>query len=340
MEDLNYKIAGVDIAAGELAVRKIKTIVRETFNKNVLTDLGSFGGLYSIDLNQWKSPIMVGSTDGVGTKIMIAGMASVYNTVGQDLVNHCVNDILVQGALPQFFMDYIGVGRLDPEKIEKIVEGLAKACCENEMSLIGGEMAEMPGIYQEKDFDLCGTIVGLVEKDYVITGNAIKPGDIIVAFPSNGLHTNGYSLVRKIVFDHLGLKVDSYVGELQETLSEALLRVHISYLPIMKRYLQVQGLHGMAHITGGGIPGNLKRVIPDHMVAVVDTKSWEVPRLFTYLGEAGSIETDELYQVFNMGIGFVAVVDQDLAKEMVKDVNAMIIGEIQGNSRKEKVILK
>ncbi|MDD3502087.1 MAG: phosphoribosylformylglycinamidine cyclo-ligase, partial [Candidatus Cloacimonetes bacterium] len=260
---MDYKKSGVDIEAGENAVNRIKSLVRTTYNKNVLTELGAFGGLYQVDLTSWKEPVMVASTDGVGTKLMVAAMAGVYDTVGQCLVNHCVNDIFVQGAVPQYFMDYIGCSKLLPDRVEMIISGMTKACRENEMSLIGGEMAEMPGIYHNDDFDLVGTIVGLIEKSKIITGEAIQEGDIVVGFTGNGLHTNGYSLARKVFFDVMGKKVDDYVSELGETVGEALLRVHPSYYPLLKDWVDPSFNHGMAHITGGGLPGNIKRVIPN-----------------------------------------------------------------------------
>ncbi len=336
---MDYKKSGVDIKAGEESVNRIKPMVKSTFNKNVLTQIGGFGGLYQVDLTRWKEPVLVSSADGVGTKIMVAGMAGVYDTVGQDLVNHCVNDILVQGAIPQYFLDYIGVGKLNPQNIEAIISGFVKACRENDMALIGGEMAEMPGIYDPEDFDLAGTIVGLVEKKKIITGEEIKAGDVVLGFESTGLHTNGYSLARAIVFDILKLKHDSLLPGMKYTVAEAFLKIHKSYLPYMKAFLEPNQVHGMAHITGGGIQGNLKRVIPDSLTAVVDVKAWETPELFKLLVDAGKVEAIESYSAFNMGIGYIVVCPETVANQMMKAIPVREIGVIEKNLYAEKVKL-
>ncbi|HNX00586.1 MAG TPA: phosphoribosylformylglycinamidine cyclo-ligase [Candidatus Cloacimonadota bacterium] len=339
---MDYKKSGVNIEAGEDAVSRIKPLVRATFNQNVLTDIGGFGGLYALDLAKWKHPVLVSSMDGVGTKILVAQMAGVYDTVGQDLVNHCVNDIFVQGAIPQYFLDYIGVGRLSPDVVVEIISGLSKACSENRMSLIGGEMAEMPGIYAEKDFDLAGTIVGLVEKENLINGSTIKEGDVILGYPSNGLHTNGYSLARQIVFHQMNLAVDSYIPELQDTVGAALLKVHPSYFPILANHANPQIIHGMAHITGGGLPGNVKRIIPDGLQATIDTKTWERPTIFRYLMNTGQIDENEMYRAFNMGIGFIIVVPEKNTDTFINETNAVKIGLIEKNkglSEKVKLLL-
>lgn len=337
---MDYKSSGVDIAAGEEAVQRIKGLVKGTFNRNVLAEIGSFGGLYQLDLEKWKKPVMVSSTDGVGTKLIVARMADRYDTVGQDLVNHCVNDIFVQGAHPQFFMDYIGCGRLIPEKIEKVISGMTKACTENSMSLIGGEMAEMPGIYSDDDIDLVGTIVGLVEKDQLITGEMIEEGDVVIGLTGNGLHTNGYSLARKIMFEKMGKKVDDYIPELQETVGEALLKIHPSYYPVLKDLINPEEIHGMAHITGGGIPGNLKRVIPAHLQAVVDCKSWEVPVLFRLMQEESGISNEEAFKAFNMGIGFIVVVKKSSYEAINSQIKGIKIGEITKKSQSNGVFLE
>ncbi|MCD4829225.1 MAG: phosphoribosylformylglycinamidine cyclo-ligase, partial [Candidatus Cloacimonetes bacterium] len=257
MSKMTYADSGVDIRAGENAVQRIKAKVRSTFTPDVLTDIGSFGGLFRFDTSRWSEPVLVSSADGVGTKLLVARMAGRFDTVGQDLVNHCVNDIFAQGAHPLFFLDYIGVGRLDPDVIDQIIEGLAIACRQNDMALIGGEMAEMPDVYRPDDFDLVGTIVGVCEKERLVTGATVVPGDVVVGFPSTGLHTNGYTLARRIVFDHAGLSVDTYIDDLGATIGEALLAVHRSYYPLLKSWTTPVRLHAMAHITGGGIPGNL-----------------------------------------------------------------------------------
>ncbi|MDD4308893.1 MAG: phosphoribosylformylglycinamidine cyclo-ligase [Candidatus Cloacimonetes bacterium] len=334
---ISYRDAGVDISAGEAAVKAIKHKVRSTYNNNVLSDLGSFGGLYSVDLIKWKQPVLVSSTDGVGTKLRIAIMAGVYNTIGQDLVNHCVNDILVQGAIPQFFLDYIGVGKLNPAMIEKVIDGLITACKQNSCALIGGEMAEMPGIYQEEDFDLAGTIVGMVERDALLPRN-IQAGDALIALPSSGLHTNGYSLVRKIVFEHLRMDLDTYVSDCNKTLGELLLAVHSSYLPILKDYLQDNSLHGLAHITGGGIAGNLSRILPRDLGAVIRLQNISTPPFFSWLKSIGNISDEVMRQTFNLGVGMILVVDKDSVDHFTCILGAKTIGELTDNaSAKEKV---
>ncbi len=325
---MDYKSAGVDIKAGEDSVNRIKPLVKETFNKNVLSQIGGFGGLYQVDLTLWKEPVLVSSADGVGTKIIIANLAGIYNTVGQDLVNHCVNDIFVQGAIPQYFLDYVGVGKLNPQVMEEIIWGFAKACKENEMALIGGEMAEMPGIYGQDDFDLAGTIVGMVEKKNIITGEEITQGDVILGFPSTGLHTNGYSLARKILFEKMNLQVDSLIPGMTETVAEAMLKIHKSYLPILREWASPDLIHGMAHITGGGIPGNLARVIPDNLTAEINCKSWELPPIFKILVEEGNIALDESYRAFNMGIGMIVVTSAEIAEEIKTKTDAIQIGFI------------
>ncbi len=325
---MDYKSSGVDVKAGEMAVKSIKDVVRSTYNSNVLSELGSFGGLYRFEQNKWEDPILVSSTDGVGTKLRVAIMAGTFNTVGQDLVNHCVNDILVQGAIPQFFLDYIGVGKLDADHISAVISGLVKACSENGCALIGGEMAEMPGIYQVGDFDLVGTIIGCVDKKNLLPADRIKAGDVLIGFPSSGLHTNGYSLARKIVFEKLGLSVDSYVPECSKTVAELLLSVHLSYLNPMKAYLCHKDLHGLAHITGGGIGGNLKRIIPEEMQAVVDPGSWQLPDLFSWLIDAGNLELDTAREAFNLGVGMIAVVDPALVPQMTQRDGAFVMGFI------------
>ncbi|HQH50654.1 MAG TPA: phosphoribosylformylglycinamidine cyclo-ligase [Candidatus Cloacimonadota bacterium] len=326
---IDYRSSGVDIQAGENAVNNIKQMVRETYNHNVLGDLGSFGGLYRFDTSQYQAPVLVSSTDGVGTKLLVAVLAGRYDTVGQDLVNHCVNDILVQGALPMFFLDYIGLGKLDHSVVQEIIGGMVKACHENQCVLIGGEMAEMPGIYREKDFDLAGTIVGVVEQSSLLPANRIRCGDILVGMPSTGLHTNGYSLARRIVFEHLKLDVGSYVNDLKATVGELLLAVHKSYLQEIKPHLTDRRLHGLAHITGGGIPGNLKRIIPDGLSALVSYNLDEFPPLFRWLGDSADLGIEEMRSAFNLGIGMIAVVDPGFVEDFMRDTNYLVLGEIE-----------
>ena len=337
---MDYKESGVDIKAGEKAVDSIKNIVRKTYNNNVLTELGSFGGLYNLDLSKWQSPVMVASTDGVGTKILVAQKAKKYDTIGQDLVNHCVNDIFVQGASPQFFMDYIGLAKMNADMIKEIIEGMALACIENEMSLIGGEMAEMPDVYHGEDFDLVGTIVGLVEKDQIITGEKIQENDIVIGFPSTGLHTNGYTLARKIVFDKLGYDVKTYVDELGETVEEALLTVHRSYFKMLKKWAKPSIIHGMAHITGGGLVGNIKRILSKGLSVDINTQAWEIPRLFTWLVEKGNIPLFDAFSAFNMGIGFVVIASEPETTQILKETDGIKIGKVTKKVTDDIVMLK
>ena len=325
---MNYKQSGVDVVAGEKAVDTIKSTVKKTYNNNVLSGLGSFGGLYKLELSKWKEPIMVSSTDGVGTKIIIAQKAKIYNTIGQDLVNHCVNDIFVQGAIPQFFLDYIGISNIDIAIINQIIDGMSLACIENGLALVGGEMAEMPDIYKKDDFDLVGTIVGLVEKKNLVTGETIKKDDVILGFPSTGLHTNGYSLARKIIFEKLKLGLDDYVPEIGDTVKDAMLKIHKSYYPILNKYAENHMINGMAHITGGGLYNNIKRVVPEGLTAFIDKKSWEIPSLFNWLIKSGEVEEEDAYRAFNMGIGFVVITTPDNAKIIMKENDCMQIGKI------------
>lgn len=325
---MNYEDAGVNIRAGEQAVLDIKQLAKSTYTPNVLGELGSFGGLFRFPAEQYSQPILVSSTDGVGTKLRVALMAEVFDTVGQDLVNHCVNDILVQGAEPMFFLDYIGMGHMDPVMVKQVISGMAKACRENGCALIGGEMAEMPGIYHGRDIDLVGTIVGVVDQANLLPANRIQAGDILVGLPSSGLHTNGYSLARKIVFEKLGLNVDSYVPECGATVAELLLSIHRSYLAQLRPYLRMPGMHGLAHITGGGIPGNLRRVLPEGMSAYVSYSAKEYPALFTWLQNAGGMDDDAARQAFNLGIGMIAVLTEDCVESFVRETGGLVIGEI------------
>lgn len=336
---MNYEQSGVNVEAGEQAVRRIKDLVRGSYTKSVLSELGSFGGLFRLDLNEHPRPVLVSSTDGVGTKLRVAIMAKRYDTIGQCLVNHCVNDILVQGALPLFFLDYIGLSKMDGLVIEELISGMTQACVENGAALIGGEMAEMPGIYHGDDFDLVGTIVGVVDENAIITGGNIQPGDSLIGIPSSGLHTNGYSLARAIIFEMQKLKIDSYLPELESSVMELLLKIHTSYLPALKLYLKNPALHGLAHITGGGIPGNLKRIIPKGLRAEVHYPMSHIPPLFAWLQERGNISTKEMRKAFNLGIGMIAVVDSSLADELLPATGGKLIGEIVAFAAEtEKVI--
>ena len=277
--------------------------------------------------------MLVASADGVGTKLKVAFMAGRHGTVGQDLVNHCVNDILVQGAVPLFFLDYLSTGRLSPDVAASVVDGMAKACRENACALLGGETAEMPGFYADGEYDLAGFIVGAVERDGLIDGKGIAPGDVLIGIPSSGLHTNGYSLARRIVFDQLGLSVDAHVGELGRSVGEALLEPHRSYLPLIQPLLASRRIKGMAHITGGGITDNLPRVLPDGTAAAVRLGSWQVPALFRWLQAGGQVPAADMLHTFNMGVGLILVAAPADAETLLEDLaardgQACIIGEI------------
>jgi phosphoribosylformylglycinamidine cyclo-ligase len=304
---MDYREAGVDISAADAAKERIKTLARATFDPRVLTEIGSFGGMFRPDLKAYREPVLVASTDGVGTKIKVAIAAGVHDTVGYDLVAHCVNDILVQGALPLFFLDYVALGRMDPARVEQIVAGFSRACAEFSCPLIGGETAEMPGTYAEDDYDLAGFIVGVVERDRALP-RGVREGDALVGLPSAGLHTNGYSLARRVLFDTLGLHVGQKVPELGTTVGGALLAPHRSYLSALEPLLERDKIRALAHVTGGGFFGNIPRVLPDGLGAVVRRGSWDVPALFRLIQKGGSVPDVEMYRTFNMGVGMVAVV--------------------------------
>lgn len=306
MADL-YQSAGVNIDAGLEAVQRIKKLAQGTYNQQVLGDLGSFGGLYSFPASEYRDPVLVSSTDGVGTKLKIAFALNRYDSVGYDLVNHCVNDILVQGAKPLFFLDYIGTGSVNPINIESIVSGLARGCRENGCVLIGGETAEMPGIYSKEEFDLVGTIVGVADRKQVITGSNIKPGDLVLGLPSLGLHTNGYSLARKICFDDLGLKPTDMVAELADSIGEVLLAPHRSYFKEVYPLIEDELINGLAHITGGGFYDNIPRILPSGCGVQINKGSWPLLPIFEFLQKKGSVPDDQAYRVFNMGIGMVLI---------------------------------
>ena len=331
---MDYKSSGVDIDAGNETVRRIKTLAKSTFTPGVLSEIGSFGGLFKLDTAAWKEPVLVSSADGVGTKLKVAFMAGEHRTIGADLVNHCVNDILVQGAVPLFFLDYLATGRLQPDVAEHIVEGIARGCRDNGCALLGGETAEMPGFYHDGEYDVAGFIVGAVDRANLIDGRAIAPGDVLMGLPSSGLHTNGYSLARKIVFDEMKLAVDSHVPDLGETVGQALLRTHRSYLPVVRPLLGRGLIKGMAHITGGGITDNLPRVLPAGTAARVVRTSWRVPAIFRWLGESGRVPEYDLRRALNMGIGLILVVAAKDVDAVRKDLlnageaNSVTIGEI------------
>jgi phosphoribosylformylglycinamidine cyclo-ligase len=311
-----YKDAGVDIEAGEEMVESIKGLVKETHSNAVLQNIGGFGGFFRPDLNSYEDPVFVSSVDGVGTKLIVAFKSEKYDTVGQDLVNHCVNDIAVCGADPLFFLDYFSTGKLEQDVGYQVVKGFAKACKENGVALIGGETAEMPDIYSEGEFDLAGTIVGMVDREKVIDGSDIERGNVLLGFPSTGLHTNGYSLARKVLFSKY--EVTDHVDELGSTLGDALLSVHKSYLPVIRKLRDLDGVNGFSHITGGGIIGNTKRVVPDKLTIKLDWEAWERPAIFELIQELGNVPEDDMRSTFNLGIGLIAIVDTETADEVKK----------------------
>jgi len=303
----SYRDAGVDIDAGNETVRRIASLARSTFTRGVLSDIGSFGGLFSLDRDRYREPVLVSSADGVGTKLKIAFMTGRHDSVGADLVNHCVNDIVVQGAEPLFFLDYLATGRLSPAVAEQVVSGVARGCRDNGCALIGGETAEMPGFYADGEYDIAGFIVGVVEKSAIVDGRTIEPGDALIGLPSSGLHTNGYSLARRVLFDVAGWTVDTFVPELEATVGDALLAPHRSYLAAVRPLLEARVVRGLAHITGGGITENLPRVLPEGCGAEIDRGAWRVPAIFELLQRRGGMATDEMFRAFNMGIGLIAV---------------------------------
>jgi phosphoribosylformylglycinamidine cyclo-ligase len=305
---VTYADAGVDIDRANRTKKRIKHLSHKTFTRGVLSEIGGFGGLFSIDREKYLDPVLVSSVDGVGTKLKIAFEMKVHHTIGADLVNHCVNDIAVQGAAPLFFMDYLATGKLDPEVAEKVIEGLADACKHNGCALIGGETAEMPGFYPDGEYDLAGFIVGVVERERIITGKAVQPGDVILGLASNGLHTNGYSLARKLLFEIARYTPDSYVNELKGKVGNELMHTHRSYWPIIKKLVNADCVSALAHITGGGITENLPRVLPRGVAAVIDMGSWPVLPIFEHLQKLGNVPPDEMLRTFNMGLGMLLVV--------------------------------
>jgi len=306
--EITYAEAGVDIERSNRAKQRIKYLAHRTFNKSVLSDIGGFGGLFSVDKKKFKDPVLVSSVDGVGTKLKIAFEMDLHQTVGADLVNHCVNDIAVQGAAPLFFMDYFATGKLQPDIAEKVISGIADACKHNGCALIGGETAEMPGFYPGGEYDLAGFIVGAVDREKIITGKDVVPGDILIGLPSNGLHTNGYSLARKLLFEVSHYSPETYVNELKNKVGNELMRTHKSYWPVIKRLLEAEAVTAMAHITGGGITENLPRVLPKLTSAQIQLGSWPVLPIFSHLQKLGNISEAEMLRTFNMGIGMILVV--------------------------------
>jgi phosphoribosylformylglycinamidine cyclo-ligase len=334
---LSYRDSGVDIDAAHRAMGGISGLLRATRTPDTLSDLGSFGGLYRVPRGV-RDPVLVASTDGVGTKLKLAFLTGRHDTVGEDLVNHCVNDILVQGARPLFFLDYVGMGHLEPSTVEDLVAGMARGCRENGCALLGGETAEMPDFYAPGEYDLAGTIVGVVEEGRILTGSRVSPGDRIVALGSTGLHTNGYSLARRIVLERMGLSPDDAFPDEDGSVADVLLRVHRSYLGSVLPLIERDLVHGLAHITGGGLLDNIPRVLPEGLAARIDRDSWTVPPLFRVLQREGGVEESEMFRAFNMGVGMVAIVGADDADGVVRDLRgageqAWVVGEIVSGER-------
>ncbi|MCS7083208.1 MAG: phosphoribosylformylglycinamidine cyclo-ligase [Bacteroidetes bacterium] len=331
MKPITYQEAGVDIEAGERLVARIRTWARHTFRTGVLGDIGGFGGLFRIAELGYRDPVLVSSIDGVGTKLKIAIAAARHDTIGRDLVNHCVNDIAVCGAEPLFFLDYFATGKLEPEVAEHVIKGIAEACRENGCALIGGETAEMPDLYAPGDYDLAGAIVGIVERERILDGSAIQAGDVLIGLPSTGLHTNGYSLARRVLLAHY--RLESYVEELGATLAEALLAVHRSYLGLIRGLRQAVPVRAFSHITGGGIEGNTRRLLAPNLGLRIDWNAWPRPALFTLMQRLGPVSEEEMRRVFNLGIGLVAVVPPEHAQQALLWLDqvgeqAWVIGEV------------
>jgi phosphoribosylformylglycinamidine cyclo-ligase len=359
MKQKAYARAGVDIDLGNKVKAALPGMLAATQRPEVLGKVGGFGGLFALDVRRYKQPVLVSSVDGVGTKLKLAFALDQHDTIGQDLVNHCVNDIAVLGAEPLFFLDYLGTGRLEPRVFRDIIKGFAKACAENRCALIGGETAQMPGFYSPGEYDVSGTIVGVVEKSRMLDGKAIRPGDAVIGLASSGLHTNGYSLARKIFFDRMKLKPRTYVPELTNSIGAELLKVHVSYGPLIQKLLrkfdsadvtaskshgcEARTIRGLAHITGGGFIDNIPRVLVKNCDVLIRKGTWEVPPIFELIRAKGGVPEDELYQVFNMGIGMVLVVGAEKAGNVLEFIRrqnqkAWLIGEVRRGSGKAKVI--
>src|ERR1041385_2427333 len=317
---ISYSDAGVDIDAATRATDRIKELARRTFNERTLSEIGSFGGMFDGAFPNLKQPVLVASADGVGTKLKNAFATGVHNTVGRDLVNHCVNDILVQGARPLFFLDYVATGKLSPEVVASVVEGVTDGCRENGCVLLGGETAEMPGFYQDGEYDIAGFIVGVVDREKIIDGKTIAAGDVLLALPSAGLHTNGYSLARKLFFEVAEYEPQTHLPELGKTAGEALLLPHLSYLKPLDDLLDQGVIKGLAHITGGGLTDNIPRILPEGMAVKIDRDSWTVPPLFELLRRLGNVSDSEMYRTFNMGIGMVIVCSARDAETVENDL--------------------
>ena len=326
-----YKEAGVDIDKANEGLQKIKKHVSKTFNQYTLSDIGSFGGCFNLPVNRYNKPVLVSSVDGVGTKLLIASLANKHDTIGQCLVNHCVNDILVIGAKPLFFLDYFAAGKLNNNILENVIKGFSKACIENECVLIGGETAEMPGFYDDNKYDVSGTIVGIVDKDTMLPNRIVEKGNVLIGLPSNGLHTNGYSLARKVLLSKY--KIGENVPELNNNIEDELLKVHKSYLNIMNDILAEPWLRALSHITGGGIIENTKRVVPDNLDILIDWNAWDWPKIFKLIQKEGNISNNDMIQPFNLGIGLILIIDKNYLNVVEKHLNDkkedyVILGEV------------
>jgi len=317
---LSYRDAGVDIDAANQALRSVKDLVQRTFTDHVLQDIGSFGAMFQLDLKGIEQPVLVSSVDGVGTKLKLAFMTGKHDTVGIDLVSHCVNDILVQGAKPLFFLDYLAVGKLEPQIVVDVIRGVASGCRYAGCALIGGETAEMPDLYADGEYDLAGTIVGVVDRKKIVDGSSIQAGDVIIGLPSSGLHTNGYSLARKICFEVAGLDPEDDMPGVGRSVKDALMEPHVAYAKLMQIVMRVVKVKGMAHITGGGITDNFPRILPDGLGAEIDLNAWSVPPLFGFLQETGNVADSEMLRTFNMGMGFLFVVAAEQAEKAMETV--------------------
>lgn len=331
---ITYKDAGVNIDAANAATERIKKLARSTFNINVMSEIGSFGGMFNGSFDDTRSPVLVASCDGVGTKLKIAFETGIHNTIGYDLVSACVGDILVQGARPIFFLDYIATGKLNPDTITQIIEGIASGCRECDCALLGGETAEMPGFYPDGEYDIAGFIVGVVDKKKVINGSRITAGDVVLGLPSAGLHTNGYSLARKVFFEAAGYKVDTHVPELGCTVGEELLKPHKNYFSLLSRLIEHEGvIKGMAHITGGGLVENVPRILPRNVDIAIRLNSWEIPPVFKLIQDLGNVPHEDMLRTFNLGIGMVVVTNKGFAQFVMDQLanvreKPVVLGEV------------
>lgn len=342
-EPVTYRQAGVDIDAANTALLRIRELVRATQTPEVLADIGAFGGMFQLDLSRYRQPVLVSSIDGVGTKLKVAFLMNRHDTVGHDLVNHCVNDIVVQGARPLFFLDYFATGKLQPEVLVQVVKGLSEACQNAGCALLGGETAEMPGMYSDGEYDLAGVIVGVVEREAIVDGRRVEPGDAVVGLASDGLHTNGYSLARYVLFEVANMRVDSYLPELYTSLGEELLRRHRCYLNPVMGALERFDIHAMAHITGGGFYDNIPRVLPSDCRVIIDRRSWEVPFIFRLIQEKGNVPDPEMFRTFNMGIGMVLILPREQGLALIdflqsQGEQAALIGEVQRGGHDVQVL--